>query len=150
MYNESMVESHYLQIILRIFLALIAGMIIGFDSWKNNRNASIRIYGVVSVTACMIIMLINLETTEHPEAFSRVLAGLITGLGFLGGGIIMRSSDTHKLFGLTTAATIWACALVGACIGAGHFFIAFISLCAVIISLYGNLDRQMRKIFRID
>ena len=113
-------ESYYSQIVLRIFLALIAGMVIGFDSWKNSRNASIRIYGVVSVSACMIIMLINLETSEHPEAFSRVLAGLITGLGFLGGGIIMRASDSHKLFGLTTAATIWACALIGACIGAGH------------------------------
>ena len=76
-------ESYYSQIVLRIFLALIAGMVIGFDSWKNSRNASIRIYGVVSVSACMIIMLINFATSEHPEAFSRVLAGLITGLGFL-------------------------------------------------------------------
>ena len=98
-------ESYYSQIVLRIFLALIAGMVIGFDSWKNSRNASIRIYGVVSVSACMIIMLINFATSEHPEAFSRVLAGLITGLGFLGGGIIIiRASDSHKLFGLTTAA----------------------------------------------
>ena len=145
-----MFETYHTQIILKIVLALLAGMIVGFDSWKNNRNASIRIYGVVSVTACMTIMLINFETAKHPEAFSRVLAGLITGLGFLGGGIIMRASDTHKLFGLTTAATIWACALIGSCIGAGHFFIAFISLCAVIMSLYGSLDKQMKKILRID
>ena len=137
-------ESYYSQIVLRIFLALIAGMVIGFDSWKNSRNASIRIYGVVSVSACMIIMLINFATSEHPEAFSRVLAGLITGLGFLGGGIIMRASDSHKLFGLTTAATIWACALIGA----GYYFITVISLLAVILSLYGNFDKQMRKIFK--
>ncbi len=69
------------------FLALVAGMSDWFDSWKNSRNAN-QIYGVVSVSACMIFMLINLVTSEHPEAFSRVLAGLITGLGFLGGGII--------------------------------------------------------------
>ena len=141
-----MEESYYSQIVLRIFLALIAGMVIGFDSWKNSRNASIRIYGVVSVSACMIIMLINLETSEHPEAFSRVLAGLITGFGFLGGGIIMRQSETHQLFGLTTAATIWGCGLIGACLGAGQYSIAAHATVAMMIVLYVSLDRLMRRI----
>ena len=48
-------ESYYSQIVLRIFLALIAGMVTGFDSWKNSRNASIRIFGVVSVFVVFVV-----------------------------------------------------------------------------------------------
>jgi len=69
------------EIIIRIALALIAGLIIGFDSWRHQRNAGIRTYCVVVVTSTMTMMLMNSISFNHPDAFSRVLAGMITGLG---------------------------------------------------------------------
>ncbi|MDG1249617.1 MAG: MgtC/SapB family protein [Gammaproteobacteria bacterium] len=134
------------QILLRLSLAMVVGMLIGIDSWYNRRNASIRIYCVVAVTSAMTMMLIANQTGNHPEAFSRVLAGLITGFGFLGGGIIMRQSETHQLFGLTTAATIWGCGLIGACLGAGQYSIAAHATVAMIMVLYINLDSLMQRI----
>ena len=133
------------QIILRIALALIAGLIIGFDSWRHQRNAGIRTYCVVVVTSTMTMMLMNSISLNHPDAFSRVLAGMITGLGFFGGGIIMRETDTHRLYGLTTAATIWACGLIGACIGSGHYFISVTGLIGMMLALYVDFDLFVRK-----
>ena len=133
------------QIILRIALALIAGLIIGFDSWRHQRNAGIRTYCVVVVTSTMTMMLMNSISLNHPDAFSRVLAGMITGLGFFGGGIIMRETDTHRLYGLTTAATIWACGLIGACIGSGHYFISLTGLIGMMLALYVDFDHFVRK-----
>jgi putative Mg2+ transporter-C (MgtC) family protein len=133
------------QIILRIALALIAGLIIGFDSWRHQRNAGIRTYCVVVVTSTMTMMLMNSISLNHPDAFSRVLAGMITGLGFFGGGIIMRETDTHRLYGLTTAATIWACGLIGACIGSGHYFISVTGLIGMMLALYVDFDHFVRK-----
>ena len=133
------------QVILRITLALIAGLIIGFDSWRHQRNAGIRTYCVVVVTSTMTMMLMNSISLNHPDAFSRVLAGMITGLGFFGGGIIMRETDTHRLYGLTTAATIWACGLIGACIGSGHYFISITGLIGMMLALYVDFDHFVRK-----
>jgi putative Mg2+ transporter-C (MgtC) family protein len=137
------------EIVLRILFALVAGLIIGFDSWRHQRNAGIRTYCVVVVTSTMTMMLMNSVSLNHPDAFSRVLAGMITGLGFFGGGIIMRETDTHRLYGLTTAATIWACGLIGACIGSGHYFISVMGLIGMMLALYVNFDGLMRKTFRI-
>jgi putative Mg2+ transporter-C (MgtC) family protein len=134
------------QILLRLSLAMVVGLLIGIDSWYNRRNASVRIYCVVAVTSTMTMMLISNQTGNHPEAFSRVLAGLITGFGFLGGGIIMRQSETHQLFGLTTAATIWGCGLIGACLGAGQYSIAAHATIAMMIVLYVNLDGLMQRV----
>jgi putative Mg2+ transporter-C (MgtC) family protein len=97
----------------------------------------------------MTMMLMNSVSPNHPDAFSRVLAGMITGLGFFGGGIIMRETDTHRLYGLTSAATIWACGLIGACIGSGYYFISVMGLVGMILALYVNFDRFMRKTLRI-
>lgn len=133
------------QILLRLSLAIVIGMLIGIDSWWNRRNANIRIYCVVAVTSAMTMMLITNQTADHPEAFSRVLSGLITGFGFLGGGIIMRQSETHQLFGLTTAATIWGCGLIGACLGAGQYNIAGHATVAMMIVLYVDLEVLMRR-----
>lgn len=137
------------EVVLRILFALVAGLIIGFDSWRHQRNAGIRTYCVVVVTSTMTMMLMNSVSLNHPDAFSRVLAGMITGLGFFGGGIIMRETDTHRLYGLTTAATIWACGLIGACIGSGHYFISVMGLIGMMLALYVNFDGLMRKTFRI-
>jgi len=87
----------------------------------------------------------NSISLNHPDAFSRVLAGMITGLGFFGGGIIMRETDTHRLYGLTTAATIWACGLIGACIGSGHYFISITGLIGMMLALYVDFDHFVRK-----
>jgi putative Mg2+ transporter-C (MgtC) family protein len=137
------------EVVLRILFALVAGLIIGFDSWRHQRNAGIRTYCVVVVTSTMTMMLMNSVSLNHPDAFSRVLAGMITGLGFFGGGIIMRETDTHRLCGLTTAATIWACGLIGACIGSGHYFISVMGLIGMMLALYVSFDGLMRKTFRI-
>ena len=54
-------------------------------------------------------------------------------------------TDTHRLYGLTSAATIWACGLIGACIGSGYYFIAFMGLLGMMLALYVDFDHFVRK-----
>jgi putative Mg2+ transporter-C (MgtC) family protein len=72
---------------------------------------------------------------DDAQSVSRVLQGLITDLGFLGAGVIIREQQSQKVHGLTTAASLWACALIGACFGAGQFALGGLTLGAILITL---------------
>ena len=82
------------------------------------------------------MMLVATITGNEANAVSKVLAGIITGFDFLGGGIIMRETSTHQLFGFTSAASLWACGLIGAGIGSGHFLLSSFTLLGMTIALY--------------
>jgi putative Mg2+ transporter-C (MgtC) family protein len=93
-------------------------------------------------------MLISDFVQDDAQAVSRVLQGLITGLGFLGAGVILHEQRSQKIHGLTTAASLWACALIGAAFGAGQFALGGLSLGAILITLAigGPLERLISEI----
>ena len=77
-----------------------------------------------------------------------MLQGLITGLGFLGAGVIIHQQSSQKVHGLTTAASLWACSLIGAAFGAGQFALGVLSLGAIllILALEGSLERLFARL----
>jgi len=135
-------------IALRLSLALLAGIILGLNRWLHHKSAGIRTHSLVAIGSATAIMLISDFVKDDAQSVSRVLQGLITGLGFLGAGVIIREQQSQRVRGLTTAASLWVCALVGAAFGAGQFTLGGITLGAILLTLVlgGPLESLFAKL----
>lgn len=129
------------EIFFRLGSALLLGMIIGFERKLVHKEAGMRTYGILGL-ACATFMLSavmignNFETEQETwRALAQVLGSVITGVGFLGVGLIFYSKEDHARVGLTSAATLLAVAGLGAACGLGFYKIAFISGILTMLSL---------------
>jgi putative Mg2+ transporter-C (MgtC) family protein len=133
---------------LRLALALFVGVILGLNRWLHHKSAGIRTHSLVAIGSATAVMIISNFVQEDAQAISRVLQGLITGLGFLGAGVIIHEQRSQRVHGLTTAASLWACAIIGAAFGAGHFALGGLSLGAILLTLAvgGPLERLFARL----
>ena len=116
---------------LRFASAMVGGGLIGLERELSNKSAGLKTNMLVSIGAC-IYVLINLSLVESQgaERPTRIIGQIVTGIGFLGGGVILhRGLNVH---GLTTAATIWCSAAVGCLAGLGMFKEAGVATLAVL------------------
>jgi putative Mg2+ transporter-C (MgtC) family protein len=141
----------YTTIALRLGLALLAGSILGLNRWLHHKSAGIRTHSLVAIGSATAVILISDFVRDDAQAMSRVLQGLITGLGFLGAGVIIHEQRSSKIHGLTTAASLWTCALVGAAFGGGQFVLGLFSIGAIFIALAlgGPLERLVSRLLGI-
>lgn len=126
------------EIVLRLGAALILGSALGLNRELHGKPAGLRTHGLVSLGAA-VAAIVSLgfpgETKAiDPNAVSRVLQGILTGIGFLGAGVILRDPTGH-VTGLTTAATIWVCATLGVACGLGYWPVVGIALGLTVIAL---------------
>jgi putative Mg2+ transporter-C (MgtC) family protein len=135
---------NYNEFILRLLAALGAGLIIGLEREWQNKPAGIRTNALVSIGAGLFVML-SLNLSGNSGEQTRIIAQVVTGVGFLGAGIIFKEGS--EVYGLTTAATIWCSAAVGCMAGAGFFMETFIGVAAIISVnlLLIPVDRFMDK-----
>ena len=138
----------YGTIVLRLGLALIVGAVLGLNRWLHHKSAGVRTHALVAIGSATAVMLISDFVQDDAQSVSRVLQGLITGLGFLGAGVIIHEQRSKRVHGLTTAASLWACALIGAAFGAGQFALGGLSLGAIVLTLAvgGPLERLIAKL----
>ncbi len=127
--------------LLLIFFSVIIGLIIGAEREYQNKSAGLRTFVLVSFGSCIFTILSIEIGIENPD---RLAANIITGIGFLGAGVIFK--DDNKIGGITTATTIWATASLGMAIGSGHIYLGFlgtilvISILRVLIYLQEYID----------
>lgn len=112
-----------LVIVVKLIVAFLLGAFIGYDREKHGNSAGIRTYAAVCMGAA-IFTSIGIHIVNDTAAASRIIANIITGIGFLGAGIIYRNSSGNGSHGLTTAATIWCTAAVGVAVGMNMYIIA--------------------------
>ncbi|HAK94359.1 MAG TPA: magnesium transporter MgtC [Planctomycetes bacterium] len=120
---------------LRLGAAMVAGALIGFEREVRGKAAGMRTNMLICLGSCLL-MIISLEITKAAGAGadpSRIASQVVTGIGFLGAGAIIRS-QLH-VSGLTTAATIWALAALGLVIGAGYYWLSALSTLLVFLTL---------------
>lgn len=117
-------------IILRILLALLAGAILGFEREYRNKSAGFRTIILICVGSCLFTLVSIMLTNGTMD---RIASNIVTGIGFIGGGVIFKSNKGVN--GLTTAATIWVTAAIGMGLGAGLYWPTVFSLGVVIIVL---------------
>ncbi|MFJ9097307.1 MgtC/SapB family protein [Streptomyces sp. NPDC102405] len=116
---------------LRILIAMVLGAAIGMERQWRLRTAGIRTNALVSVGASLFVVMGAVGLGENPGADpTRVAAQVVSGIGFLGAGVILR--DGFNIRGLTTAATLWCAAAVGSLAGAGMEVMAIIGCVAII------------------
>lgn len=124
-----------LEILFRVVFACILGAIIGWERerHRNITSAGIRTYGAIALGACAFGILSLYMTNSHSDP-SRIAAQVVSGIGFLGGGIIFRQGD--YVTGLTTAATLWATAAVGLAVAVGLYIPALMIALLIFFLLY--------------
>ena len=105
-----------LTIVLHAALAGVLGFAIGWERTLLGEPIQARTVAVAAMTAATLVALTEML---YPEETARVLAGIVTGIGFLGAGTILRS-PSGEVTGLTTAASLWAMSAIGMAVGSGH------------------------------
>lgn len=126
-------------------IAYVLAFPIGWNREAQARSAGLRTFPLVAVAACAFIQATEGLTADHPDAMARVIEGVITGMGFIGGGAILKNdSEVH---GTATAASLWATGAIGVASGLQAFDVALsVSAFTVItLSLLGALKRDQGK-----
>lgn len=118
--------------LLRLLVAFVVGAVLGFERERRERPAGLRTHVLVSVTACLCVVGCY-ALSGDPTNPARVAQGVLTGIGFLGAGTIMRHGNVVR--GLTTAASIWAAAALGLVVGSGLYLAAIAAGLLVVVAL---------------
>jgi putative Mg2+ transporter-C (MgtC) family protein len=135
---------------LNLLGALLLGMLVGYERSYNGRAAGMRTYGLVCMASTALTVFVGHAAlwyggTAGPMAAdpTRVVQGVVTGIGFLGAGVIMR--DGLSISGLTTAASIWASSAIGVLLGVGFYAAALLLalLCMVSMSVLHRLEARL-------
>lgn len=130
----------------RVALGASLGYVIGFEREYRGKPAGERTFGLLALGAAAVT---GVGVLFFPLSAEKVIAGVITGVGFLGAGLIFRERDTvghGQVLGLTTAASSWAAAAVGILAGAGLYLTAVVASLFVLLILEANRVSIYRKI----
>lgn len=134
------------RIILRLLIAMTLGAIVGVQRERTGKPAGVRTHMLVAMGAALFV-LAPLEFGMNADGLSRVIQGLVTGIGFLGAGAILKLSEERQIAGLTTAAGIWMTAAVGVTVGLGRFGLAILGIILTwfTLSVVGKLEHRMDR-----
>ena len=127
------IPDNYPEIILRLFLAMLFGGIIGFERAGSNHDAGLRTHILVCLgSACVMIMSESIHSAYGGDVM-RIGAQVVSGIGFLGAGCILVHGK--RIRGLTTAAGLWATACLGLAIGAGNYFVSIVMVAFMLAAM---------------
>ncbi len=134
----------YLDVFLRLGAAVLAGAVIGFDREVRRKPAGLRTMALVALGSAVFV--VATATASTVDSASRVIQGVITGVGFLGAGSIIRGRTEESVRGLTTAASIWLAAAVGVACGLALWPVVLIaSSFGLLILVLEPLDRWVKE-----
>ncbi len=105
--------------VIRLTAAAVIGGVIGLDREAHGKPTGVRTMGIVALGSALVVLVSQHLGGTDPAAGSRVIQGVITGIGFLGAGVILRNPTGKRVHGLTTAAMIWLTACIGVACGLG-------------------------------
>jgi len=132
------------RVALRMAVALLLGAAIGWDRERHEAEAGLRTHMLVALGAALFV-LVPAEAGMGSDGVSRVVQGIVSGIGFLGAGAVLKRADQGNIQGLTTAASIWATAAVGIAAGLGREATAVLATVFVLLVL-GAMRRLGRRI----
>ena len=132
------------RVVWRLGEALLLGALIGWDRERRDADAGLRTHMLVSLGAALFV-LVPAEAGMGSDALSRVVQGIVSGIGFLGAGAVLKMGNEGRIHGLTTAATIWATAAVGMSAGLGREGTALLATAFILLVLIGLRRLEVRK-----
>lgn len=131
---------------LRLALAAILGGLLGFERQQRGKEAGVRTHMLVALGAALFILIPKQSGVSDAE-MTRVLQGLVAGIGFLGAGTIIKGNGGEEVKGLTTAAGIWLTAAIGVAAGLGRETTAVVStvLALIILTVVPKVSEYFQK-----
>ena len=142
------------EVLLRLTIAMLVGALLGLNRELKGKPAGLRTHALVTLGAALMGVICAPPGLLIPDlsAVSRVIQGVLTGIGFLGGGVILRDSSSQRVHGLTTAATIWMAASLGVACGVGYWLAVgtATALALLVLTFGGVVERWVNKAFHHD
>jgi putative Mg2+ transporter-C (MgtC) family protein len=120
--------------LLTLITAYALAFPIGWNREQEERSAGLRTFPLVAVATCGMVQAAESSMATTPEAMARIIEGLITGMGFIGGGAILRMKDSVR--GTATAASLWITGAIGISVGLGSYDVAVLLSAATVITLW--------------
>ena len=120
--------------LVALLSAYLLALPIGWNREKAERSAGLRTFPLVAIASCGIVQAAESLTIGSPEAMARIVEGIITGMGFIGGGAILRMKESVK--GTATAASLWTTGAMGTAVGLGSYDVAIILSAVTIATLW--------------
>jgi putative Mg2+ transporter-C (MgtC) family protein len=132
------------RVVVRLVAALLAGAVIGLQRQRAGKAAGLRTHILVCMGTALFV-LAGTEAALGPDGLSRIVQGVVTGIGFLGAGAIIKMEGTREIRGLTTAAGIWLTCAVGVVIGFGRMVIAVVALLLawIVLAMLVKAERRI-------
>jgi putative Mg2+ transporter-C (MgtC) family protein len=132
------------RIVIRLLVAMLLGAIVGVQREQTGKPAGLRTHMLVALGAALFV-LAPMEAGMTSADLSRVIQGLATGIGFIGGGAILKLSEERAIRGLTSAAGIWMTAAMGVAVGLGRIGMALLSalLTWFILAVVGKVEHRI-------
>src|SRR5687767_15486852 len=133
-------------VVSRLGAAALLGGLIGIEREWMGKAAGLRTHMTVAL-GCAAFMLVALESSNDAGNISRAIQGIAAGIGFIGAGTILKRTEEDDIKGLTTAATVWLTAAVGAAAGAGHGWLGLVGvlIAFLILSILSGVDNWLAK-----
>lgn len=138
--------SQLVHVIIRLVAATLLGAIVGIQRERAGKPAGLRTHILVTLGTAVFVLACS-GVGMSLDGLSRVIQGIITGIGFIGAGSILKLSEERDIQGLTTAAGIWMTAAIGVAVGLGSLGIAVLStlFALIILTLAGLYDFRTEK-----
>jgi putative Mg2+ transporter-C (MgtC) family protein len=135
-----------IRVIIRLLAAALLGALVGYEREKAGKPAGLRTHTLVCVGTAVFILSCS-SATMSLDAMSRVIQGIVTGIGFIGAGSILKLSQERDIRGLTTAAGIWMTAAIGVGVGLGSLGVAALStlLALIILKVVGAVEARFEQ-----
>ena len=139
------------EILLRLGVATLACGTIGLNRDLHGKPIGLRTLGLVGLATALIVVFVNpqgIDPARFSDATSRVIQGILTGIGFLGAGVIVHADQNIKVHGLTSAACVWFTACIGIVCGAGQWRLVAVALAIAFLLLIagGPTERLLRNL----
>lgn len=135
-----------LHVIIRLIAAALLGAIVGYQRERAGKPAGLRTHILVSLGTAVFV-LAGSGYGMSSDGLSRVIQGIVTGIGFIGAGSILKLNEERDIQGLTTAAGVWMTAAIGVAVGLGALGLAVLStiLALVVLAAVGRLELGIDK-----
>lgn len=136
----------FVRVSIRLITAALLGAVIGFEREKAGKAAGLRTHILVTLGTCVFV-LAGLGYGMNSDGLSRVIQGIVTGIGFIGAGSILKLNTERDIRGLTTSAGIWIAAAIGVAVGLGELGLALLAtfVTVIVLALVGKNDLSEEK-----
>jgi len=133
-------------VVIRVIAALLLGGFLGIERERSGKPAGFRTHILVCLATAVVVLACT-EVKMSIDGLSRVIQGIVTGIGFVGAGSILKLSEQQKIKGLTTAAGLWMTAIIGIAVGLGALGLAVIGtlLTLLVLGLEHVLDSRIAR-----